>query len=320
MKSSKNKSETDTNPIKKQKQPWWRWLITILAIGLFFYIIYKNKEELQNTLAHASMGYFLIGLGLLFLSRQFVSARWFILLKIAKRPFNYWDSLKLTYTGLFAANFLFSSIGGDLIRFIGTVQYGFDSALVLASLIMDRIIGMTGMLLLLPSGLFLLNRPYDISSEIAASNVRFEGILVFLGKFWKKSTNFVKKLIDNVIFWLKHPKNLFYSFVFTLLHETLIFGMVWFFIKSLGGDLPFWVTASLYSLNYLVTSIIPLSIGGLGIQEMAVSFVYSHYGGLPNQTAILLAAFIRIAVIINSLPGAIFLPSILRQNRKERTG
>lgn len=335
-------SQPDPSAIKKQNQPWWRWAITIIAIGLFIYVIYKSKDEFLHTMQTASPGYALGGLALLFISRQAVAARWYALLKTSEKPVNYLDTLKLTYAGLFATNFLPTSIGGDLVRFIGMIQSGVDSALVLASLIMDRIVGLAGMSLMVPGGVFLLSHLIQSDALTISSSFTFfsshrvlillllivfftigflfillRGFIPGLNKIWQKLLAFIRKLIQDLLFWLKRPKNLLFSLFFTLIHEALLFGMLWFFLRSVGEDVPFWVIAFIYSLSYLAT-LIPLSIGGLGIQEMSITFLYSHFGGVSVQAALALAVLTRMAFVINSLPGAFFLTSILRKQNEEQ--
>jgi uncharacterized protein (TIRG00374 family) len=199
------------------------------------------------------------------------------------------------------------------------VQSGVDSALVLASLIMDRIVGMAGMSLMVPGGVYLLSHPIQsiassLTSPIALSG---SGFMLSMNKLWEKLLNFLRQLIKDLLFWFKHPRNLLLSFFYTLIHETLLFGMLWFFLRSLGGNVPFWVVASIYSLSYLAT-LIPLSIGGLGIQEMSITYLYSNFAGISVQAALALAVLSRMAFIINSLPGAFFLPSILRKQNEEK--
>lgn len=305
---------TESTEFKDQKQPWWRWLITILAIGLFFFLIYQNRNDFITTLQTASPGIALAGLGVLFLSRQVVTARWYSLLKISEKPIGYWEAIKFTYAGLFATNFLPTSIGGDLVRFIGTTQAGIDSALVLASLIMDRVVGLVGMSFMVPGGLYLISTAVPPSNELPSIALSLNGIFSTLGRFWEKTFNYVKKIIQDILFWLKHPRNLFAALLFTLLHELLLFAMFWLFLKSLGANVSYWTIAFLYSLSYLAT-LIPLSIGGLGIQEMSITYLYSNFGGISVQAALALAVLSRLAFILNSLPGAFFLPSILKQNK-----
>ncbi|MCK7481603.1 MAG: flippase-like domain-containing protein [Candidatus Moduliflexus flocculans] len=59
--------------------------------------------------------------------------------------FRFKDSASLTFTGLFASNFLPTTIGGDVVRLAGAMQMGFDRAVCLASIAADRLIGMAGM-------------------------------------------------------------------------------------------------------------------------------------------------------------------------------
>ncbi len=307
------------NQTQKKKEPWWRWIITFIAIGMFAFIIYNSRDDFLRTLQAASPGYALGGLALLFISRQVVAARWYALLQTSEKPVRYRDALRLTYAGLFATNFLPTSIGGDLVRFVGMVQLGVDSALVLASLIMDRIVGMAGMSIMVPGGIYLLSHPipsvaFALSSPFAISS---SGFMLALNKLWEKLLSFLRQLLKDILFWFRHPKNLLLSFVYTLIHETLIFGMFWLFLRSVGENIPFWVVASIYSLSYLLT-LIPLSIGGLGIQEMSITYLYSNFGGVSLQGALALAVLSRMAFIINSLPGAFFLPSILRRQNEEK--
>jgi uncharacterized protein (TIRG00374 family) len=220
---------------------------------------------------------------------------------------------------LFATNFLPTSIGGDLVRFVGMVQLGVDSTLVLASLIMDRIVGMAGMSLIVPGGVFLISHPiqamsYSVTSTFAIS---INGFIPWMNNIWQKFLAFIRKLFQDLLFWLKRPSNLLLSLFFTLIHQTLLFGMLWFFLRSVGEDVPLWVIASIYSLSYLAT-LIPLSIGGLGIQEMSITYLYSTFGGVSVQAALALAVLTRLSFVINSLPGAFFMSSILRKQKEDK--
>lgn len=312
-------SNTNSIPnegLREKPAPWWRWLITLLAVTLFiFVIIQQGWEDFFQTLKNASLGYVLAGLALLFVSRLMVAGRWYALLYISPSYIKYWDVLKLTYAGLFATNFLPTSIGGDLVRFIGMTRWGVDSALVLASLIVDRLVGLSGMVVMLPSGIYLLTHPGGaLVNFLPFSLAGVTSQESRLKKIWTRILQFAKKTISDLLIWLKHPLQLLLSYLFTFLHMACLFGMLWFFLSAVNENIPFWVVASIYCLSYLAT-LIPLSIGGLGIQEMSITYLYSTFGGVSLQAGLALAVFTRITFVINSLPGAIFLPSLLREKK-----
>jgi len=249
--------------LSKKPIPWWRWLITLLALALFIFVISQQGwGEFLQTLKNASLEYVVAGLAILFVSRLMVSARWYELLCISPSKIKYLDVLKLTYAGLFATNFLPTSIGGDLVRFIGMTRWGVDSALVLASLIVDRLVGLSGMAVMLPGGIYLLTHSGGVLMNSLPSLLA--GMAVqgsWLKNVWNKILQFIKNTIGDLLIWLKHPKQLLLSYFFTFLHMACLFGMLWFFLRAVDENIPLWIVASIYSLSYLAT-LIPISIGG----------------------------------------------------------
>jgi len=89
-----------------------------------------------------------------------------------------------------------------------------------------------------------------------------------------------------------------------------IFSAVYFLIEGLGGHVDFWLVAGLWSLSYFIT-LIPISINGYGLQELSLTYLFLHIGGLSTATSLSMAVLIRIVFMLASLPGALFLPSIL---------
>ena len=83
----------------------------------------------------------LLWVALLFLiSRLATVGRWHVLLRSGGINIRFRDSMSLTFTGLFASNFLPTTIGGDVVRLAGAMQMGFDRAVCLASMAADRLI------------------------------------------------------------------------------------------------------------------------------------------------------------------------------------
>lgn len=83
----------------------------------------------------------------------------------------------------------------------------------------------------------------------------------------------------------------------------------WVLLGSMQQAISFFEVGILWSLAYFVT-LIPISINGLGIQEFSLTFLFTHFGGVEPQAALVLATLMRLLYMLASLPGALFLSEI----------
>ena len=143
-----------TEWLGKNRQPIIRTLGSILALVLLIILLEEEGDgELFSALRRVSIGYFLLAVAALFISRLFAASRWHILLRSAGEEIPFLRSIMLTFTGNFSSNFLPTTIGGDMVRLAGAIQSGYDRAICVASLVADRLIGLAGMSAALPFGL-----------------------------------------------------------------------------------------------------------------------------------------------------------------------
>ena len=98
-----------------------------------------------------------------------------------------------------------------------------------------------------------------------------------------------------------------------------LFGSVYIFVNDLGAHASFWMVAGLWSLTYFVT-LIPISINGYGLLELSFTFLLTQLTGATSAVGLSVAVLIRAFLILTSLPGALFLPSILSAMAKQKTG
>jgi uncharacterized membrane protein YbhN (UPF0104 family) len=90
-------------------------------------------------------------------------------------------------------------------------------------------------------------------------------------------------------------------------------------IEGMGESMPFGQIAGLWSLTYFIT-LLPISINGLGLQEVTITNLFSAVGGLQPSTSISLAILLRVAWMIGSLPGAFTLSGILGNEKPHFDG
>lgn len=278
-----------------------RLLGTLVATLLIVLLIQQEGwSEIVEAVKQISLASFLLALVSLLISRLFVIARWHVLLQSGgvKIPFS--RSAELTLMGLFASNFLPTTIGGDVVRLTGVMQMGFDRAICLASIAADRIIGLVGMALVVPFGLI---PAWNSLGQAAQNSLALMATL-------ERPIRFARRTLQTFSTWLHQPRALIVSLLCTFGNMLFIFASVYILIEGLGGHVSFWLVAGLWSISYFIT-LIPISINGLGVQELALAYFFLHVGSLTAATSLSMAVLIRIIFMFASLPGAVFLPSIL---------
>jgi len=293
--------------LRENRQPVIRGFGSLLALVLLLVLIQEQGDgELFSALRRVSIFYFSLALLMLLISRMFAAARWFILLRSAGVEISLLRAVMLMFTGNFSSNFLPSTIGGDVVRLGGAMQLGYNRAICLASLVVDRLIGMAGMVLALPLGLMpLLSLNNGLSQSLALTG------------FLQKGMDFAKRTFSSFSIWLKKPAGLGGALLATLANQIFIYSMIYMLLVGIDHRLSFWLVAGMYTLTYFVT-LVPISVNGLGVQELSMTFLLVQLGGLTSSESATIALLTRLLFILTSLPGAFFLPSILAAMNEEK--
>jgi uncharacterized membrane protein YbhN (UPF0104 family) len=218
-----------------------------------------------------------------------------------------------------------TTIGGDVIRLAGAVQQKLDAATATASLIVDRLVGMAGMIMVVPLGLpiFLVNNPILNSTPstkiIYSAGFASLGSKIWWKKTWEKGTRIFHRLLEALSIWLKKPRALLEALLITWVHMLCTFSIITLLFNSLGDNVSIWQVGGLYSIVYFIT-LLPISINGYGLQEISMTFVFSQLAGASLANALTVALIFRTLMMLASLPGVAFLPGLLpgaQQKREE---
>jgi uncharacterized membrane protein YbhN (UPF0104 family) len=292
-----------------------RWVGTLLAVVLLIYLLSQQGwKEIIFAFRQVPLWRFLLALGLTFISRFAVTGRWHVLLRSAAIKIPFRQSLEITFAGLFASNFLPTTIGGDVVRLGGIIRYGYDRAVSLASLVVDRLVGMAGM------AMAALTLIFSLPALFHALKLSFSTSLVVMQTGWWPGTRerlkgAIKGVVDALRIWLSEPKSILGALAFTWIHMLCVFGSIWILLPGLGEPMPFWRIAGLWALTYFVT-LLPISVNGLGVQELSMTFFFTTIGGISTATALTIALYMRILPMFASLPGAFFIPGMLAGDKK----
>lgn len=291
------------------RKPAWgrtvRWIGTLVSIGLLVFLLERQDWKALSTAAR-SVGWNGVGLGLLFVAgRQLLNAaRWYALIRVHAIALGYLNAARLTFTGLFASNFLPTTVGGDVLRLVGVMEASEDRVVGTTTVFLDRVVGMLGMVALIPFGIpILLGIVSDgvlIASGAALSS---RGIVAMVRRG-------VERLRRAMSLWRRRPSALVASLLYAWLAVACYLMAVWIVARFIGIEVSYWQVAGATSLTYFLT-LLPISINGYGLRELGVVAVYTQLGALPEQASAL--AFITRGLMwAVSLPGMLWLGGLVQ--------
>jgi len=290
---------------------------TLITISLLLYLFFmQGWSEILAGIRLIPTWILIASLGLTLVSRLAVTGRWHVLLVSAGISISARNSLRITFAGLFATNFLPTTIGGDVIRLAGAIRLKFDAAVCAASLVVDRLVGMAGIAMVLP---FCLPALPEITGE--ARLPVFAMMTTTSNNIWETLVNrsraSFQKIGQAFDLWRKNPRSLIFSLAWSWVHMLSVFSILWLLFYGLGETISFWLVGGLYSLVYFFT-LIPISINGYGLQEISMTFVFYQMGGISLSSCLTVALLFRTLMIIGSLPGAFFIPGMLTSSEPPR--
>lgn len=301
-------SEPNRRLTPKRIAPW-RIAGTLLSLGLLVYLIARQGwGEFSQAIESIPLTHLLLAFAIVLVSRMFVTLRWYVLLRAAHAQIDFWQTLKLVFTGLFSSNFLPSTVGGDVVRLAGAVYMRLDAGMAAASLLVDRLVGMAGMALMLPAGLAAVTQGGTAGAVLVSAGV---GALPWARRLWEKGLAILRSALQSSLYWLRNPKGLALAFVCTFGHMLCTYLTVSVLLRGMGSDLSMWWIGGLWSFSYFV-SLAPFTVNGLGLQEVSIAYLYSQFGGVPVEAGLALAVLMRLLPMLASLPGAVFLPMVGR--------
>lgn len=283
------------------------------AFGLLAYLLGRQGwSEIEAAFRQIPAWRLALAFGLMMVSRFAVAARWYALLRAADIPIGFRQALRLTFAGLFASNFLPTTVGGDLVRLVGALRMRNDPAVSASSLIVDRLVGMAGMALVAPLSLPALTAtaaagaPGILPAAVGAPSLpeRLRSMIV----------RSFQRVAAALQLWLKRPLSLLESLFFTGVHMLCLFTLIGSLLRGMGQDMPVWLIGGLYSLVYFVT-LAPISFNGYGVQEISMTLIFTNLGRAPQAAGLTIALLFRTIMMLASLPGALFLPDIIAAAR-----
>jgi uncharacterized protein (TIRG00374 family) len=318
---------------KKRKYISYAARIIVAAGALYFAFRGEDFSKIANLLLGLSPWIILLVVAAWFASQLLFVTRWRLLLTVQSVHIGYWVAFRLHLLGIFYNNCLPSAVGGDFLRAWYVTTHTDKRLEAALSVFVDRFVGLSGMVIMAVTGYWLvpvqtpsagLSFRFELGSTLAkywpvlAAGVLLPVALVAVAAITIKGRAFLVKcaawvrqhgiiLINRtrkavLIYW-GHKIALLLAYVLTFLCQgVFILGLV-FVGRSIGMAVP-----ARYYFVFLpvawVVGALPVSVGGLGIWEGALIFLFVA-AGASTEHASALALCHRALWLFGSLPGVI---------------
>lgn len=263
--------------------------VAVTAVCIWYVSGKIDFAKAGTALQHANWLYLFFALIAFILSKIISSYRLNIYFRNIGICLSEWDNLKLYWLGMFYNLFLPGSVGGDAYKVV-LLKREFDAPYkkTTAAVLLDRFSGLLGLgLILAVYSIFVLDQPLHVAGIVTGALI---GVIV---------------LYIIVRRWLK---DFIPSFFPTLLLGLLVQGAqvicAYLIMAALGISLHETAFIFLFLVSSVV-SVLPLTIGGLGIREV-VFLQGSAFFGLAQETSIVISILFYLITLFTSAWGLIY--------------
>ena len=280
-----------------------RWAGTLLTTALFIWLISGQKWEVVLQKASAIQPWaILLALGAYISSYLFNNLRWCILLWARDVKITFWQAFRMAWAGVFASNFLLSTIGGDGFRMVGVSRYTGQKTIAIGSVVLDRIVNIIAMVCLVPAPLLIFG------GALLAPHRGGEGFpvagLVIPVPLRKLFERYFPKIADAFRAWASRPWAFVYAFLAAWPSNLFPMTATYIIAHQLGMSVSFWQVIGVQTAAYFVSQL--PSINGYGFREATYTTLYTALGASLEQASTL-ALMTRFISVIATVPGALWL-------------
>jgi uncharacterized protein (TIRG00374 family) len=309
------------NAVGRTSSPAARMARIGVAGGLTAYILWKSHpREVLAAAAGADWRPIVAAILLVFVDRGLMAYRWIVLLYTldpADRP-RLADILRIFFVSTFLGTFL-PSVGGDAVRAYGIAKLNMRGGDAVASVFMDRMLGVASLFLMALVGLTLArdlasNRAIVASLGVAAVACLVTLLLVFsqraavvmsmlLTRLPAAVRHGGQRVLESIQRYAAHHAQLAKVLVCSVAVQVLRILQAYYLGRGLGIEAPLGVYFAFLPLILLVM-LLPVTVSGLGTGQAAFLWFFARVG-VPAAAAFALSVLFIGLGIVGNLPGGI---------------
>lgn len=297
-----------------------------IAITVLLFAFIASKVDLRQVFSHIRNVpvYLFLLIFLWYAVTQFLGVyRWRILLDSQKISPSFWYLCVVSFKALFFNMILPTAMGGDVVRVYALYKSSSNRNMGVASVLVDRIIGLTAMVgialfSILWGSRYLKETPFTVYI-LSFAVLYFFGVALLATSFLKKITQAVFRVINLKALAIRITNFVDALYSYLAFKKTVGIALVISFVVQIGVIFTYFFVARamdipvslfhffLFMPVVWVIAMLPVSLGGLGVREGAFIYLFSKVG-IPKEACFSLSIVASgIAMLFNFLCGIFLL-------------
>lgn len=277
---------------------WVRWIGTILSLGLFVWLMTRiDWQSMLKQLTDLNPWMLALAFWVYLAAQAFNTLRWCSLLWAHGVSISFWQAFRIAWSGIFASNFLPSTIGGDGLRMVAVLPYTKSKSVAVGSVALDRVINMAAMACLLPLSLWVFGTKLNTILALA---------LPFNPR--KLAEKYFPKIMDALREWASRPAAFGWAFLVAWPSNLTIMLANFIVARELGIEVSFVQIIAIQAVTYFVT-VLPISVNGYGLREVTFATLFTALGATIEQASAF-AVLTRFITVLVTVPGALWVSSV----------
>lgn len=298
----------------------------VVSVGLIAYLLSRVRLDLvveAMRSASANYLYLLLALALYFGAIAVGAVKWQILLQAQRIRLPLGNLLSYTFVGLFFGNFLPTNVGGDLVRGYDLARDTSLPAEAAISVLVDRLVGLIAFVFVAVLAALLVVYSAGQAALWQVAVLAAVALLGLCGGFALMLSDRLRaqvrrlfdlsllsslaplydKLSSALSAYRRSYGALAQAFFISILVLSIGSVVNYLIALSLGGGISL---LHIFLFTPLITFVllIPISIGGIGLNQSAYVFFFNLVG-VPEEKSLAMSLIMQAIIIVASLPGGI---------------
>lgn len=301
--------------------PLARGVRIVVAVGLTALLLWQSDPSaVWHAARGADLRFILLACVLVAIDRVLMAYRWLMLLAPlepgSRPPLS--AIMRVFFVSTFLGTFLPASIGGDAVRAYGLSREGVGGVDAVASVLMDRLIGVLSILFVASAGSLLARGLIDIRLLLPA--LGFLGVacifalaVVFSPRLavWMGSViarlprgqDSAHRLVAAIQRYAEYRGDLVNVLLCSIAVQVLRVLQTYCLGFALGLTLPVGVYFALVPLILLIV-LMPITINGIGTSQAGFVWLFGR-AGVANAPAFALSVLFLAIAVVGNLPGGV---------------